>query len=76
MIGRGSEADVRVPNKRVSRNHAVIFFSAEQCWQFSNIGGNGSALDGERLEEGMLRDGTVIQLSIKGPRLQVRLRAE
>lgn len=76
LIGRSAEADVRVDNTKVSRMHGAVFHSPESRWQYSNLGKNGTSVDGKMAQEAYLQHGTLLQISGVGPRLQVDLRAE
>lgn len=49
LIGRGSGADVKIPNDDVSRIHAVIWREAGSSWVGDLESSNGTFLNGERV---------------------------
>jgi hypothetical protein len=75
LLGRGDEyaaerrvddgvrrLELRLPDRRMSRNHARLRRSA-QGWQFSDLGSsNGSRIEGERSREAKLADGAFFEL--------------
>jgi hypothetical protein len=51
-IGRSSDADIRIVDKRISSEHAAISFD-KGLWDVKDLGSrNGTVLDGRRLEAG------------------------
>jgi hypothetical protein len=56
-IGRSSEADVRMPDTGVSRLHAELRLLGDEVVLVDLGSTNGTLLNGERVQEGRLRDG-------------------
>lgn len=56
-VGRSSEADVRLPDTGVSRLHAELRLLGDEVVLVDLGSTNGTTLNGERVQEGRLRDG-------------------
>lgn len=56
-IGRSSEADVRLPDAGVSRLHAELRLLGDEVVLVDLGSTNGTTLNGQRIQEGRLRDG-------------------
>ncbi|MCV7077050.1 FHA domain-containing protein [Mycobacterium szulgai] len=60
-IGRAAEADIRLDNPRVSRDHAVLEPTSEG-WVLVNRSSNGTFLDGQRVERLAIRQPVTVVL--------------
>lgn len=71
-IGRASEADIRLDNPRVSRQHAVLEATPEG-WVLVNLSTNGTFVDGQRVERLTVRQPITIFLgsASSGQRVQL-----
>ncbi|MEQ0573893.1 FHA domain-containing protein [Mycobacterium tuberculosis] len=58
-IGRASEADIRLDNPRVSRQHAIAG-SPPEGWVLVNLSTNGTFVDGQRVERLTVRQPILI----------------
>jgi hypothetical protein len=61
-IGRGAEADVRLEDPGVSRNHAEVRVDGEAATVVDAGSTNGVVVDGKRVQQAALEDGTSILL--------------
>lgn len=61
-IGRGPEADLRIDDPGISRNHAELRRSGGDVTVVDLGSTNGVVVDGDRVEQARLRDGSRIQL--------------
>lgn len=61
-IGRGSDTDLRIDDPGISRNHAELRRSGGDVTVVDLGSTNGVVVDGERVQQARLRDGTRIQL--------------
>jgi pSer/pThr/pTyr-binding forkhead associated (FHA) protein len=69
LMGRHSEADVRLPLPDISRRHCRFLFT-DRAWEVFDLDSlNGIFLNGERVKHAVLRDHDV--LTIGGFRFQV-----
>jgi pSer/pThr/pTyr-binding forkhead associated (FHA) protein len=73
VIGRGSDADVRVDDPKVSRKHASIFYTGSEFRIRDESSINGTVLNGSRVVEYAIRDGD--ELVIGETLLRFRVRA-
>ena len=71
-IGRADEQDVTISNPHVSRLHAELS-SEIDGWCVKSLGRNGVLLNGDRVDEARLTDGSVIRLGSTGPALRFRI---
>jgi len=63
-LGRSSECDVFIPDRRASRRHAEIHWDGEYCTLHDLNSANGAFLNGRRIvEPEMLRDGDEIAIA-------------
>lgn len=62
VIGRGSEADVRLEDPGVSRRHAEIRLSAGGARVIDLGSTNGTTVDGQQVDESELRDGAELTI--------------
>ena len=61
-IGRGTDTDLRIDDPGISRNHAELRRSGGDVTVVDLGSTNGVVVDGERVQQARLRDGTRIQL--------------
>jgi pSer/pThr/pTyr-binding forkhead associated (FHA) protein len=62
IVGRHSEADVRLPLPDVSRRHCR-FLCVEGCWQIIDLNSlNGVYLNGEAVQQAALQQGDLIRI--------------
>jgi FHA domain len=57
VIGRGHQADLRIEDTVLSRQHAVVFFTGEEFRIRDEDSVNGTVLNGSHVVEYALRDG-------------------
>ncbi len=66
VIGRGTQADLRVDDPGVSRRHAQLRVAGDEASPFVSIvdlgSTNGILVDGKRVQHAILTDGSTIQL--------------
>lgn len=74
-IGRSSESDIALKElgSKISRCHAVLLHDGE-CWEFYNLGVNGTFEAGNKVDTLVIESGTVVRLGKRGPILQFILR--
>lgn len=74
-IGRSSESDIALKElgTKISRCHAVLLHDGE-CWEFYNLGVNGTFEAGKKVDTLVIESGTVVRLGKRGPILQFLLR--
>jgi hypothetical protein len=65
ILGRSSEADVKIPVPEVSRSHALIWRSGGSVWVKDLGSANGTAVDGYRIgtDQVELSTGSVLQVA-------------
>jgi hypothetical protein len=61
-IGRGSESDLRIDDPGISRNHAELRRSGGDVTLVDLGSTNGVVVDGQRVDQARLRDGSRVQL--------------
>lgn len=62
LVGRHTEADVRLPSADVSRRHCRFMFTASG-WQIVDLGSmNGIYVNDQRLERAVLKHGDIIRI--------------
>ncbi len=71
-IGRSNDNQVVLYSAVVSRHH-VELHRVGAGWEMTNLGTNGTYLDGKRVTQVAVTDGAVIRLARSGPNLQIRL---
>lgn len=71
-IGRATDNQVILYSAVVSRHHVELRRQGS-TWEVVNLGANGTYLDGKRIAEAPLRDGSLIRLARSGPQIQVQL---
>lgn len=72
-IGRSSDNHVILYSAVVSRHHVELRRTGEKSWEIVNLGTNGTYLDGKRVNQISVVDGSVIRLARSGPNLQIRI---
>ena len=70
VLGSAFEADVRVPE--AAERHAVVFEREGEIVLQDSGSGRGTLLDGEPVQEAVLREGDVVRLGASGPELRLR----
>ena len=70
LIGSDAESPVRVPG--VAARHASVFERDGEVILQDGGSGSGTLLEGELVQEAVLRDGDVLELGAGGPRLRLR----
>jgi pSer/pThr/pTyr-binding forkhead associated (FHA) protein len=71
-LGRAADNHVILYSAVVSRYHAELRWNGHQ-WELENQGANGTYVNGNRVHQALLEDGSLIRLARSGPTLQVRL---
>jgi hypothetical protein len=61
-VGRGSEANIRLDEHRVSRSHAVLVRHGRYCRLLDNRSSNGTFVNGRQVTTTNLEDGDVIRV--------------
>ncbi|MDP9240316.1 MAG: DUF3662 domain-containing protein [Actinomycetota bacterium] len=62
VLGRGDEADIRLPDTGISRRHAQVYFDGDRA-VVSDLGStNGTLVNGQHISEHDLRSGDHIQM--------------
>lgn len=74
-VGRSTESDVTLKDQggKISRCHAVLLHDG-QCWEYYNLGVNGTYANGEKVDTLFIEPGTIVRLGKRGPILQFMLR--
>jgi pSer/pThr/pTyr-binding forkhead associated (FHA) protein len=72
LIGRGTDADVRIDDRRASRRHASIFYTGTEFRIRDEGSANGTLLNGSKVVEYAIRDGD--ELLVGDTTLRFRLR--
>ncbi|MBD3170102.1 MAG: FHA domain-containing protein [candidate division Zixibacteria bacterium] len=61
-IGRGSDSDIVLDNKAVSRKHSIIEFKGDTAVVIDNESLNGTFINGRKVSEEIINDGDVITI--------------
>ncbi|HEY9811232.1 MAG TPA: protein kinase [Halomicronema sp.] len=69
-IGRSPDNQVVIDDLLVSRFHAELRLSGDDKWLLINHGTNGTFINGNRISQSLVSDGTVIELASGGPLLR------
>jgi serine/threonine protein kinase len=72
QIGRAVDNHVVLYSAVVSRYHVELRQNGSQ-WEVVNQGTNGTYLDGKRVHQAPLKDGSILRLARSGPNIQIRL---
>jgi pSer/pThr/pTyr-binding forkhead associated (FHA) protein len=70
-IGRSKEADLTIKEPSISRKHAQVELADSTWWVVDLGSGNGTFLDGQRIDRAPLPDRAVIALGPAGPQLSL-----
>jgi pSer/pThr/pTyr-binding forkhead associated (FHA) protein/tetratricopeptide (TPR) repeat protein len=62
QIGRGSEADIQIDHRSISRVHAEVHWDGQQCILLDTGSSNGVKVNGESYTQSALRRGDVLEL--------------
>jgi hypothetical protein len=68
-VGRADEQTVTIVNPHVSRLHLELRLDIDG-WRVKSIGRHGVLLDGEKVEDALLKDRCLLQLGASGPTLR------
>jgi len=71
-IGRSTDNHVILYSAVVSRHH-VELRRVGSSWEVVNLGTNGTYLDGKRITQMPVTDGSIIRLARSGPNIKIRL---
>lgn len=71
-IGRAVDNHVVLYSAVVSRYHVEIRWTADQ-WEVVNLGTNGTYLDGKRVNQAPLANGSIMRLARSGPNIQIHI---
>ena len=74
-IGRATNNEVVLYSAVVSRHHVEIRKSGD-AWEVVNLGSNGTYIDGKRVEQSQILDGTVVRLASSGPRILIKIESD
>ena len=72
-IGRSKDCDLTLKVASISRKHLKIEFDGRQWWVQDLGSGNGTFLDGGRIDRTVLPDSSTIELGKDGPRLSLKV---
>ncbi|MCU0524426.1 MAG: FHA domain-containing protein [Elainella sp. Prado103] len=71
-IGRSTENQVILYSAVVSRRHVELRRVGLE-WEVVNLGTNGTYLNGKRITQTTITDGSIIRLARSGPNIQIRM---
>lgn len=74
-IGRSTDNHVILYSAVVSRHH-VELRRVGATWEVVNLGTNGTYVEGKRVSQAQVTDGSIIRLARSGPNIKIRLGAE
>lgn|GEM_PF-170748 len=74
-IGRSTDNHVILYSAVVSRHH-VELRRVGATWEVVNLGTNGTYVEGKRVAQAQVTDGSIIRLARSGPNIKIRLGAE
>ena len=75
-IGRSTDNNVILYSAVVSRHHVELRREGDYKWELRNIGTNGTYLDGKRITQVSVVDGSVIRLARSGPKIKISIGAK
>lgn len=76
-IGRSTDNDVILYSAVVSRHHVELRQKAKGGgWEIVSLGANGTYIDGKRISEVPVVDGTIIRLASSGPKIRIEIDEE
>jgi hypothetical protein len=68
-VGRADEQNVSIVNPHVSRLHLELRLDVDG-WRVKSLGRHGVLLDGEKIDDALLKDRCILQLGTSGPSLR------
>jgi pSer/pThr/pTyr-binding forkhead associated (FHA) protein len=71
-IGRSSNNHVVLYSAVVSRHHIELCQIGDR-WELTNLGSNGTYLDGTKVTKIQVQNGAIIRLARSGPRIKIHL---
>lgn len=74
-IGRSTDNNVILYSAVVSRHHVELRRGDDGQWELWNVGTNGTYVDGKRITQVSVVDGTVIRLARSGPKIKISIAA-
>jgi pSer/pThr/pTyr-binding forkhead associated (FHA) protein len=74
-IGRSTSNEVVLYSAVVSRHHVEIRNTGQE-WEVVNLGANGTYIDGKRITNATIVDGTIVRLASSGPKIQIKIESE
>jgi len=74
-IGRVEDNHVVLFSSVVSRHHAEIRRQS-RYWEIVGLGANGTFINGEKITQAKITNGTIIRIANSGPRIQILLNDE
>lgn len=74
-IGRSTDNNVILYSAVVSRHHLELRRGEDSQWELRNLGRNGTYLDGKRITQVSVVDGTVIRIARSGPKIKISIDA-
>ncbi len=74
-IGRAPDNHVVLYSAVVSRRHAELRRHGD-TWELTNLGTNGTYLDGKRVQQSLVTSGSVLRLARSGPNLKIQFAAD
>lgn len=72
-IGRSTDNQVILYSAVVSRHHVELRRGEDSKWELHNVGTNGTYLEGKRITQVSVVDGTVIRLARSGPKIKISI---
>ncbi|MBD2104594.1 protein kinase [Leptolyngbya sp. FACHB-261] len=74
-IGRAPDNNVVLYSAVVSRRHAELRRNGD-IWELTNLGTNGTYLNGKRVQQSIVANGSVLRLARSGPNLKIQFPGE
>ncbi len=74
-IGRSTTNEVVLYSAVVSRHHVEIRHTGQE-WEVVNLGANGTYIDGKRIDNVTVTDGTIVRLASSGPKILIKIESE
>jgi pSer/pThr/pTyr-binding forkhead associated (FHA) protein len=74
-IGRSTNNEVVLYSAVVSRHHVEIRNTGQE-WEVVNLGANGTYIDGKRITNVPVTDGTIVRLASSGPKILIKIESE
>lgn len=70
-VGRSSSNEVVLYSAVVSRHHLQLEYNDGQ-WVITNIGSNGTYVNGEKIEKAIATNGMIVRLASAGPKIKIK----